>query len=139
MFVKLFAVKKEWPHLQLINSPLEFYSVSDGPWWGVFKDPPGNLTPTWDTPEAATAAEYYGNLITKYGPPGILSFTDSQSMQTQKNGRANIRTQAITWGVPLAKDPDSRVKDTVRYSIMPGGPAGNFPGSNSHGWYSSGL
>ncbi len=101
---------------------------------GVFKDPPGNLTPTWDTPEAATAAEYYADLITKYGPPGIMSFTDSQAMQTQKNGRANLRTQAITWGVPLAKDPDSKVKDTVRYSVMPGGPAGNFPGSNSHGF-----
>jgi len=100
----------------------------------VFKDPPGNLTPTWDTPEAAEAAEYYGNLLTTYGPPGILSFTDDQAMQTQKRGRANIRTQAITWGVPLAKDPDSRVQDTVRYSLMPGGPAGAFPGSNSHGF-----
>jgi multiple sugar transport system substrate-binding protein len=100
----------------------------------VFKDPPGNLTPTWDTPEAAKAADYYGNLLTTYGPPGLLSFTDDQAMRTQKNGRANIRTQAITWMVPLAKDPDSRVKDTVRYSLMPGGPAGNFPGSNSHGF-----
>lgn len=101
---------------------------------GVFKDPPGNLTPTWDTPEAAKAAEFYANMLSKYSPPGVMSFTDSQAMQTQKNGRANLRTQAITWGVPLAKDPDSRVKDTVRYSIMPGGPAGNFPGSNSHGF-----
>jgi len=100
----------------------------------VFKDPPANLTPTWDTPEAAKAADFYGNLLTTYGPPGILSFTDDQSMRTQKNGRANIRTQAITWGVPLAKDPDSKVKDTVRYALMPGGPAGNFPGSNSHGF-----
>ncbi len=100
----------------------------------VFKDPPGNLTPTWDTPEAATAADFYGNLLSKYGPSGILSFTDGQSMETQKTGRANIRTQAITWMVPLAKDPDSKVKDTVRYSLMPGGPAGNFPGSNSHGF-----
>jgi multiple sugar transport system substrate-binding protein len=54
-------------------------------------------------------------------------------MRTQKSGRANIRTQAITWMVPLAKDPDSNVKDTVRYALMPAGPAGNFPGSNSHG------
>ena len=100
----------------------------------VFKDPPGNLTPTWDTPEAAAAADYYGNLLSTYGPSGILSFTDGQSMETQKTGRANIRTQAITWMVPLAKDPDSKVKDTVRYSLMPGGPAGNFPGSNSHGF-----
>jgi len=100
----------------------------------VFKDPPGNLTPTWDTPEAAGAAAYYGNLLTNYGPPGVLSFTDDQAMQTQKRGRANIRTQAITWGVPVAKDPDSRTRDTVRYALMPGGPAGAFPGSNSHGF-----
>ena len=100
----------------------------------VFKDPPGNLTPTWDTPEAAKAAEYYSKLLSKYGPPGVLSFTDDQAMQSQKSGRANIRTQAITWLVPLAKDPDSQVKDTVRYSLMPSGPAGNFPGSNSHGF-----
>jgi multiple sugar transport system substrate-binding protein len=36
--------------------------------------------------------------------------------------------------VPLAKDPDSRVKDTVRYGLVPAGPAGAFPGSNSHGF-----
>ena len=41
-------------------------------------------------------------------PSGVLSFTDDQAMQAQKQGRANIRTQAITWLVPLAKDPDSR-------------------------------
>jgi multiple sugar transport system substrate-binding protein len=100
----------------------------------VFKDPPGNLTPTWDIPQAAKAADFYGQLLTKYGPPGILSFTDDQSMRTQKNGRANFRTQAITWMVPLAKDSDSNVRNTVRYALMPAGPAGNFPGSNSHGF-----
>ncbi len=100
----------------------------------VFKDPPGNLTPTWDTPEAAEAAEYYGKLLADYGPSGVLSFTDDQAMQSQKTGRANIRTQAITWMVPLSKDPDSRVKDTVRYGLMPAGPDGAFPGSNSHGF-----
>ena len=26
------------------------------------------------------------------------------------------------------------MKESVRYSLMPGGPAGNFPGSNSHGF-----
>lgn len=100
----------------------------------VFKDPPGNLTPTWDTPEAAEAADYYGNLLSTYGPSGVLSFTDDQAMQSQKTGRANIRTQAITWMVPLSKDPDSRVADTVRYGLVPAGPAGAFPGSNSHGF-----
>lgn len=39
----------------------------------VFRDPPEDLTPTLDTPEAARAAEYYTDLLRKYGPPGVLS------------------------------------------------------------------
>ena len=35
--------------------------------------------------------------------------------------------------VPLAKHADSTVQKTVRYGLMPAGPTGNFPGSNSHG------
>ena len=38
----------------------------------VFKAPPENLTPTLDTPQAAAAAEWYANLLMKYGPDGIL-------------------------------------------------------------------
>jgi multiple sugar transport system substrate-binding protein len=49
------------------------------------------------------------------------------------SGRANIRTQAITWMVPLAKHAESVVQKSVRYGLMPAGPKGNFPGSNSHG------
>jgi multiple sugar transport system substrate-binding protein len=99
----------------------------------VFKDPPDNLTPTLDTPEVARSAEWYANLLVKYGPDGILSYSDDQSMRSQMSGRANIRTQAITWMVPLAKHAESTVQKTVRYGLMPAGPAGNFPGSNSHG------
>ncbi len=99
----------------------------------LFKDPPENLTPTLETAEAAKSAEWYANLLTKYGPSGVLSYTDDQAMRSQIGGRANIRTQAITWLVPLAKHADSTVKSTVRYGLMPSGPAGNFPGSNSHG------
>jgi len=68
----------------------------------------------------------------KYGPDGILSYTDDQSMRSQMSGRANIRTQDTAWLVPLAKDPESKVSKTVRYGLMPTGPKGNFPGSNSH-------
>ena len=99
----------------------------------VFKDPPDNLTPTLDTAEAAKSAEWYANLLVKYGPDGILSYSDDQSMRSQMSGRANMRTQAITWMVPLAKHAESTVQKTVRYALMPQGPAGNFPGSNSHG------
>src|SRR5918994_1672131 len=99
----------------------------------VFKDPPENLTPTLNTPAAATSGEWYSNLLVKYGPDGILSYSDDQAMRSQMSGRANMRTQAITWMVPLAKHEESVVKKTVRYGLMPAGPKGNFPGSNSHG------
>jgi multiple sugar transport system substrate-binding protein len=101
---------------------------------GVFRDPPGDLMPTLDTPEAAEAAEYYANLLSTYAPSGVLSFTDDQAMRAQLAGRANIRTQAVGWMTPLAKHEESTVRDTVRYALMPAGPAGNFPGSNSHGY-----
>jgi multiple sugar transport system substrate-binding protein len=100
----------------------------------VFRDPPGDLMPTLDTPEAAKAAEYYARLLTAYAPSGVLSYTDDQAMRAQLAGRANIRTQAISWMTPLAQDPESTVSETVRYALMPAGPAGNFPGSNSHGF-----
>jgi multiple sugar transport system substrate-binding protein len=99
----------------------------------VFRDPPENLTPMFATPEAIRAAQWYAELLSKFGPSGVLSFSDDQAMRTQIAGRANFRTQAITWLVPLAKHADSTVKNTVRYSLMPQGPQGNFPGSNSHG------
>lgn len=87
-----------------------------------------------NTPEAAKSAAWYANLLTKYGPPGVLSFTDDQAMQSQLSGRANMRTNAITWGLPLAKDPASKVSKTVRYGMVPSGPAGDFPGVACHGF-----
>ena len=98
----------------------------------VFKAPPENLTPTLNTPQAAKSAEWYANLLMKYGPDGILSYSDDQAMRSQMSGRANIRTQDTAWLVPLAKEGDSTVQKTVRYGLMPAGPTGNFPGSNSH-------
>ncbi len=98
----------------------------------VFKAPPENLTPTLDTVPAAASAEWYANLLMKYGPDGLLSYSDDQAMRSQISGRANMRTQAITWMVPLAKHADSTVQKTVRYGLMPEGPKGNFPGSKNH-------
>ncbi|HEX5325959.1 MAG TPA: extracellular solute-binding protein [Acetobacteraceae bacterium] len=100
----------------------------------IFKNPPTDLTPTLDTPVAAQSAQWYADLLMKFGPPGVLSYTDDQSLQSQLSGRANMRTNALTWGLPLAKDPASTVKHTVRYAMVPSGPAGDFPGSNCHGF-----
>ncbi len=100
----------------------------------VFRGPPDDLFPTLDTPEAIEAAGWYANLLATYAPSGVLSFTDDQAMRAQIAGRANIRTQAIAWLVPLVKHAESRVATTARFALMPAGPEGAFPGSNSHGY-----
>jgi multiple sugar transport system substrate-binding protein len=100
----------------------------------VLKDAPTDLTPVLNTPEAAKAAEYYATLLSKYGPSGVLSYTDDQVQQGQYAGRINIRTQSADWLIPLGTNPASKVKDTVRYGMFPGGPAGAFPGVNSQGF-----
>jgi len=99
----------------------------------VFKAPPGNLTPTIDTPEAIESAQYYADLLMKYSPEGILSYTMDQARVAQMTGRANYRNQAIAWLVPLAKE-GSKVSKTVKYGLMPAGPKGNFPAVNSRGY-----
>ncbi|MCX7382441.1 MAG: extracellular solute-binding protein [Alphaproteobacteria bacterium] len=98
----------------------------------VIKDPPRNITPALDNDVTAMSAQWYADLMTKYGVPGLLSYTDDQAMQSQLAGRANIRTQSLTWMLPLFKAADSTVKNTVRYAMMPSGPKGLFPGVNSH-------
>jgi multiple sugar transport system substrate-binding protein len=99
----------------------------------MFRSPPDDLMPTFDTAEAAEAAEWYARLLADFSPQGVLSFSDDQAMRAQMSGRANIRTQAITWITPLVGHAESKVAKTTRYSLMPAGPKGNYPGSNSHG------
>lgn len=97
----------------------------------VFKDPPNDLTPTLDTPEAARAADYYARLLEEFSPPGVLSYTEEQATRAHYTGRANIRTQAILWLSQLSTNPDTQVAGTVRYAHVPAGPAGAFPAANS--------
>ncbi len=98
----------------------------------IMKNPPTNLTPTLDTPANALSADWYADLLTKFSIPGVLSYTDDQAMQAQLSGRANMRTQSMTWMLPLFKHADSKVQNTIRYGMMPAGPSGAFPGANCH-------
>jgi len=100
----------------------------------VLKDAPTDITPVLDTPEAIKAAEFYAKLLGKYGPPGVLSYTDDQVQRAQFSGRVNMRSQSLDWLLPIGKSQESQTRDTVRYIAMPAGPAGSFPGVNSQGF-----
>jgi multiple sugar transport system substrate-binding protein len=75
----------------------------------VFAEPPDNLMPTLDTPEAIAAAEYYARLLKEFSPDGVLSYTYDQSLNTLKQGCANYTTFNQAWLVQLGDAETSKV------------------------------
>jgi len=100
----------------------------------VFRDPPDDLMPMLDTPEAIEAADYYGRILREYGPSGVLSFMYDQALQFLKRSLANLITFNHAWLIQLGDTKTSKVHKTVNYAMMPAGPAGRFPGVASHAW-----
>jgi multiple sugar transport system substrate-binding protein len=99
----------------------------------VFRNPPDDLMPVLDTPEAVAAAEYFGNLLRTYGPDGVLSYVYDQVLQMLKQGRALYSTNNEMFLVQMA-GKDSKVAETCGFSRFPAGPKGWFPQVATHGW-----
>ena len=99
----------------------------------VFRNPPDDLMPTLDTPQAIAAAEFYCGLLKSYGPEGALSYNYDAAINALMQGRANYATMGHIYLTRLG-EPASKVAKTVSYSLCPRGPAGRFPGVASHAW-----
>jgi multiple sugar transport system substrate-binding protein len=99
----------------------------------VFRNPPDDLMPVLDSPEAIAAADLFGRMMRNYGPDGVLSYTYDQVLATLKQGRANYSTNNQAFLVQMAQK-DSKVSKTSGFSSMPAGPKGRFPGLATHGW-----
>jgi multiple sugar transport system substrate-binding protein len=100
----------------------------------VFRNPPDDLMPVLNTPEAIEAAGYFSNLLRTYGPDGVLSYMYDQALNSVLQGRVNYITFNHAWLVQLGDPKKSKVANTVAYSLAPAGPKGRFPGVASHGF-----
>src|SRR5208282_4752904 len=99
----------------------------------VFRDPPEDLMPVLDTPEAIAAADFFAKVVRDYGPDGAISYTYDQVVATLKAGRANYSTNGQIFIVQMGAK-DSKVAQTCNFSMCPAGPKGRFPGVATHGW-----
>ena len=99
----------------------------------VFRNPPHDLMPLLDTPEAIAAAGFFSDLLRKYGPKGALSYTYDEVVAGLQNGQLNYATENEDFVVPMAQ-AKSKVAATCGFSMFPAGPAGRFPQIASHGW-----
>ena len=99
----------------------------------IFRNPPDDLMPVLDTPEAIAGAEFFSNLLQNYGPDGAISYSYDMMVAALKAGRANYCPNGQIFVVQLGAS-DSQVAQTCNFSICPAGPKGRFPGVATHGW-----
>ena len=98
----------------------------------IFRNPPSDIMPALNTPQAIQGLEYYASLL-KTAPRGVLTYTEDQARQSLLTGRSNIFIHSSAWVTPILLSPDSKVKDTSRVVRMPAGPVHDCPASNSQG------
>ena len=99
----------------------------------VFRKAPDDLFPTLDTPEVIAAAEYYAGLLREFGPDGAVTYTPDQVTQALKQGRVNFTDAGQLHLAQLGDPATSKTIKTVKFGLVPKGPAGRFPGAAVHG------
>jgi multiple sugar transport system substrate-binding protein len=99
----------------------------------VFRNPPDDLMPVLDSPEAIEAADFFGRMLRDYGPDGALSYVYDQVAAALKQGRVNYSSNNEMFLVQMAAK-DSKVASTCGFSMVPAGPKGRFPQLATHGW-----
>ena len=99
----------------------------------VFRNPPDDLMPTLDSPEAIAAAELFSRIVSTYGPEGAIGYNYDQAVEALKQGKANYSTNNHVF-LALLGTKDSKVGSTCNFSLIPRGPKGRFPGIATHGW-----
>ena len=99
----------------------------------VFRKAPDDLFPTLDTPEAIAAGEYYASLLKEFGPDGAITYQPDQVTQALKLGRVNFTDAGQLHLAQLGDPATSKTIKTVKFGLVPKGPAGRFPGTAVHG------
>jgi len=100
----------------------------------IFRDPPNDLTPTLNTPEAVEAATNFTDLVLKYSIAGSQIYLTPDCQNAMAQGLAGIWVDALGL-FPMIRDPEtSTVADKTEITLVPGGPAGRFPQIASHGY-----
>ncbi len=82
---------------------------------------------TLDTPEAIQAFTFYGDMLRKYGPPGVLNMSWPQALAIFAQGKAALYTDASVFYSNLLDPKTSQVGDKVGFAKFPAGPAGSRP------------
>ena len=100
----------------------------------VFRDPPNDMTPTLNSPQAIEATTRFVDIIAKYSIAGSQIYATPDCQNAMAQGLAGIWVDALGIFPPVRNPETSTVADLVEISLVPGGPAGRFPQIASHGY-----
>ena len=100
----------------------------------IFRDPPNDVTPTLNTPEAIQATTDFTSKIMKYSIAGGQVYDTPDCQAAIEQGKAGIWIDALGLTPPLFDPKTSTVADKLQIALVPGGPAGQFPQIASHGY-----
>jgi multiple sugar transport system substrate-binding protein len=100
----------------------------------VFRNPPSDLTPALNSPQAIEAAEYYTKLLRTCAPRDVLIYSEDRARLSMLSGRSNIFIHSSSWVTPIVLSDESKVRETSRIVRMPAGPVHDYPASNSQGF-----
>ncbi len=99
-----------------------------------FKEPPNDLTPTLDTPEAMKSAEIFTNIMAKYTVPGGINLTPDIVLTNLRQGKAAICIEGSGNFLNVIDKGKSQFADQFDFAPVPAGPKGAFPQLAVHGY-----
>ncbi|MEM3872928.1 MAG: sugar ABC transporter substrate-binding protein [Nitrososphaeria archaeon] len=83
--------------------------------------------PVFNSQEAIQATTFYRDIIKKFGPPGVSSFSWEDVEEIFKAGKCAMIIDASDFATRLEDPTKSLVAGKVGYALVPSGPAGRFP------------
>ncbi len=101
---------------------------------GFFANPPSDLTPTFDTPEALRAAELFTTMLSKYSPPGGIKLDTSVAQAIMQQGKAACYLDGMGNTQHIIDTKKTTLADRMAFTQTPRGPKGHFPQLAVHGY-----
>jgi multiple sugar transport system substrate-binding protein/sorbitol/mannitol transport system substrate-binding protein len=92
-----------------------------------FVDFPNDMHPAINSAEAITAAQFYADILQKYGPAGVANYTNEETQVDASNGKA---ASIIEWsGHPVVIDVTGKTPTAGKWAFaqVPQGPGGRWP------------
>ncbi len=99
-----------------------------------FANPPDDLTPRFDTPEAIKTAEMFTALLAKYSPPGGAKLNSAVVHAIMHQGKAAYYLDGFGNVQRIIDTAKTEFADRMAFGNTPSGPRGHFPQLAVHGY-----